>query len=350
MNFRKQNFISRKTILKKIDLRENMNIEKSKILQNRKKTPEKIQEIVEEIMKNKVTTKPFDFLFRDNVNQYPQTNHELLQLPGKFKNKESTGVFVKGYGSMEMDFAESILPDNIIIKREAAINLEQETGEISDEKKEAIFDYCLSTTIKLKKPCYPFVATNHEYKTDFLVCEIEGILLKINLIIFDKKKIYEILNTLNEKDYSKEEFNEVDYLLFIYSFVFAKKPYAFDVVEKLAIIFQSLNNINQELQIELYLAFITIIKYHFMSDENKIKELLTMITEVMQEEVIEDLPNYERRTQQIIELNEKLANSEKERLKLSSEKDAEISEKDAEISEKNKIIQDLRKELEKYKK
>lgn len=316
------------------------------------KNREKINKIVEEIMSNEVTKKPFDYLFRKNVNSYPQTNHNLLKLPGKFKNKENTGVFIKGKKSMEMDFAESILPDGKMIKREAAINLEQETGEIRDNKIDSIFNYCLSTTIALKKPCYPFVATNYEYKENFLVREIEGIILKIYLIIFDKKKIYEILNTLNKKDYTKENFDEVDYLLFIYILVFAKKPYAQEVIENLVTLFQSLNNIHQDYQLELYLALAVMIKYHFRGNNDKIKEMLTMITEVMQEEVVDELPTEDKKTLEIIELNgkvTKLNGTVNELHGEVNELNGEVNELNGKLSEKDKIIKELRQEIEQYK-
>lgn len=194
---------------------------------------EKIKQIVREIMTHKVTNKPYDFLFRENINNYPKINHKLLKLPGTFKNKENTTIFDSENGNLEMDYAESIFPDGKMVKREAAIDLEQETGKIKQEKVQVIFNYCLNTTITLKKPCYPFVATNHEYENDFLIFSVEGILLKIYLIIFDREKVYKILNTLSKKDYSKEEFSEEDTVLFTYCLVFAKKPYAQDVLEKL---------------------------------------------------------------------------------------------------------------------
>lgn len=346
-----------------------MNNNESKILMpSRKVNPEKIKEIVKQIMDNGVIDSPFDYMFRSNITSHPETNHDLLNLPGKFKNIESTDAFIEGKGDLQIDFLESVLPDNEIIKKESSVYLGQETGRISDDKIGAIFNYCLSSTISLKKPCYPFVATNYEYDVDFLVREIEGFLLKIYLIIFDKEKIYEILNTLNSKDYSKEEFSESDYLQSIYILVFSKKPYACDVIEKLIKIFLAIENIIPEYQNDLYLAICMMVKYHFRDDNDKIEELITMMTEVMQDEVLQKLPVREKDKIEIARLTEKLERSEKQRVAMEvklkkelneffvneyaekfSQKDCELSKKDLILSEKDELIKELKKEIEKYK-
>ena len=49
---------------------------------------DKIKSVALQIMANKITTKPFDLLFRENITHFPKTNHKLLGLPGTFKNKE----------------------------------------------------------------------------------------------------------------------------------------------------------------------------------------------------------------------------------------------------------------------
>ena len=294
---------------------------------------DKIKSVALQIMANKITTKPFDLLFRENITHFPKTNHKLLGLPGTFKNKEETKIFIKGCGNLEMDYLESVLPDEGMIKRESAINLEQETCPVKDEKAETIFNYCLNTIINLKKPCYTYVVTNNEYEKDYLTYCIEGFLLVIRLIIFGKERVYKILNRLKEKDYSKEEFSEEDYVLFVYCMVFAKKPYAQDIMEKLAKLFTSIDKIKIEYKQDLYVSLCMMIKYHF-EDCEKIQELIIMMTENMQEEVIERLPTLEERKIELAKKDKELA-----------EKDKEIAESKNTISEKNKEIARLEKLL-----
>ena len=86
-----------------------------------------------------------------------------------------------------MDYLESVMPDGEKILREAAIDVEQETGFVKYDKKQIIFEYCLYTIMNLKKPCYPYVVTNYEYSEDFIEYYVEDLPIKVNLIIFDKK-------------------------------------------------------------------------------------------------------------------------------------------------------------------
>jgi hypothetical protein len=300
----------------------------------------KVKRIVGQIMENEITNMPFDYLFRRNINKYPETNHKLLGLPGEFKNKENTSVFVNEKAALEMDYLESVLPDGDLITREASINVEHETGILKVEKGHSIFEYCLNTTIMLKKLCYPYIVTNYDYNSDILFYFIEGIILIIRLIIFNEKKVYETLNTLNEKDYSKEEFSIEDYVLFTYCMVFAKKPYAQDVIENLARLFKSIGNINNDLKKDLHSSLCLMIKYHF-EDKTQIEELITMITNEMQEEELDELPFNEQMKIDLAKSEEKYLKSEKERLKIISElnkKENEIAEKDKKIAKLQKIL------------
>ena len=299
-----------------------------------------VKKVVFQIMKNKITTMPFDYLFRNIIDRFPETNHKLLGLPGEFKKKENTTVFVNEKTSLEMDYLESVFPDGDLIKRESSINVEQETLEIRPEKCDRIFEYCLNKTIALKKPCYPFVATNYNYKADALLHYVEGIIFFIRLIIFDEKRVYEILNKLNEKDYSKEEFSIEDYVLFNYCMVFAKKPYAKDIMEKLARLFESIDNISIDLKTDLHSSLCLMIKYHF-KDAKKIEELITLITYAMEEEELEDLPNQERLKLNLAKSEERYFRGEKERLEMLSElsqKDNVINQKDKKLAQKDNVI------------
>ncbi len=168
------------------------------------------------------------------------------------------------------------------------------------------------------------------------------------------------------------------------------------MIEKLIKIFLAIENIIPEYQNDLYLAICMMVKYHFRDDNDKIEELITMMTEMMQDEVLQKLPVREKDKIEIARLTEKLERSEKQRvamevklkkelneffvneyaekfsqkdcelskkdLELSekdlilSEKDLELSEKDLilseknlELSEKDELIKELKKEIEKYK-
>lgn len=118
---------------------------------NSKHNCEKISKIVDSLLEEKINSSPFDFLFRYNSRNYPKTTHNVLSLPGIFKQIEDMAVFVVGNGVLQMDYAESICPDGNMVMREAVNDVEHQTGILTDDKIRAIFNYCLYTSIKLKK-------------------------------------------------------------------------------------------------------------------------------------------------------------------------------------------------------
>lgn len=85
----------------------------------------------------------------------------------------------------------------------------------------------------------------------------------------DKKRIYELLNTLIEKDYTKEEFKSRDHVRFDHCLIFAKKPYACDVVEKLAVLFTTIKNVTFDIRRDLFSSLCMMVKYHFKDYKRK---------------------------------------------------------------------------------
>ena len=125
-----------------------------------------------------------------------------------------------------------------------------------------IYEYCLYATIQHQKPCYAIVVTNHDYGKEYEDYVIDGFSFRIYYRIYDKKKVYKLLNTLKNKDYIKEEMSNKEFIRFVYCLVFAKMPYAKDVVEKLVNLFCSMERLTHKQQLDLHLSLKTMIKYH----------------------------------------------------------------------------------------
>ena len=194
----------------------------------------RIQRIVDEIMEEKITHFPFDYLFKSNIQRHPEINHNVLKLPGEYDGYEDTSLFVQNKHELKMDYLEKVKIKNNDFFKEALTNLEHETDSIKIDKKDRIFEYVFKSMFQYGKFCYSYVATNHDYKEDTIQYEKDGAICIIHLIIFNEEKIYKILNTLNEKDYIKNKFTETDLVNFIHCLVFAKEEFAKDVVRKLA--------------------------------------------------------------------------------------------------------------------
>ena len=159
------------------------------------------------------------------------------------------------------------------------------------------------------------------------------------LVIFSKEKFYEILNTLNEKDYIKNEFAETDLVNFIHCLVFAK-----DVVRKLVKLFTRIKNITGEMQKELYFSLCLMIRYHF-TDETEIRGLLTMVTETLPQKQQENLPYEVRLHNQLAESQKKIADRDNTIVEIGNALDESkntIAERDNTIAEMGNVIERLK--------
>ena len=103
-------------------------------------------------------------------------------------------------------------------------------------------------------------------------------------------------------------------------------------MERLTYLFSQIDQMEPNLQLDLHQVLKKMIKFHFRDDKNKIRELLTMISESIFQKNLEGL-TYKERTE--IQMKEK---------------DQKLEEKDQKLEEKNKENQKLKKEIEKLKK
>ena len=312
-------------------------------MHNTKHNENKIQEIDDKLMEEETNPQPFDFLFRYHTRKYPKTAHAELELPGKYHEMKDTVVFVIDDGVKQLDYLESIKSDGNMVKRDSLNDVEQQTGKLSQNKVRDIYEYCLYATIQHQKPCYPIVVTNHNYGKKYEDYIIDGFSFRIYYRIYDEKKVYKLLNTLKNKDYSKEEMSNKEFLRFAYCLVFAKKPYAKDIVEKLVNLFCSMEHLTHKQQLDLHLSLKTMIKYHFKDELKKQRRLLTMITKAVTELEHEEIIGYESKQMSIEEITLKYL-KEKNR---SIERGIKLEEKATQINEKDNQLEEQATQINK---
>lgn len=323
----------------------------SNYIKNSKK-PEIIEKIVNEFLDEEINKKPYDFLFRFIGEEYPLTNHNFLKLPGIFKQIESTNVFTKDGRSLEMDLVESILPDGKTVNYAAITNMEHQARKLSPRKIEDIFFYAIFLIGKFKEPCYSYVVTNIDHGVEEKIFEIDGHPLKIHFILFDKEKINKILSTLNKKDYTIVNMSEMDFIQLNYCIIFARDDYAKDIIQKSVNLFISIEKINSEYHLVLFLALKMMIKYHFRDNLGKTKELLTMITKSVSENMIEEMPLYQRTKKKLLDAQNQIIENEKalaEKDNVIADRDNVIAEKDNVIAERDEEIQSLKAQIKSLK-
>ena len=297
---------------------------------------------VDKMMKEEVNPHPHDFVSVFNGIQFPEINHEVLEIPGKFKKREPMCGFTSEGKIIYMDQVASVYPDNDKIKRELATNYEYLMGGLDQEKKERLLDYDVSIQVILKKPAFEVVITDKKYDVDEECMMVDGSAIRILYRTFDKEVLYKTLNRLSNIDYFKQEMSGYDYMKWAQCIAFATKPYARDFLEKSVDLFTRVEKINFSYQKNLHMSLKVMIKSQF-DDEKTIRRLLTMITKAIPHSNIpevckqESLPLPFQEAKRVLE--EKI-----------NEINAELAERNAELAESNQEILKLKQKIEKLEK
>jgi len=298
---------------------------------------------------------PRDYCFRYIVNTYPKAVHDAFDFPGEYVNNLKLDVYTEDGRNLEMDCAQLIMPKGEITCK-STINVEHQTYPIR-EKVESIYDYKLYLIHKTNIPSNSIVMTNIDPGKDEIFCKSHDQIFKLKVNVVTREKISKRLKILKNKIENKKEFTQKEAMYFAYIAIFTKQK---ETMERLAYLFSQIDQMEPNLQLDLHQVLKKMIKFHFRDDINKIRELLTMISESIFQKNLEGL-TYKERTEiqmkekdqklkeQGIKLEEKDEKLKEQGIKL-EEKDQKLEEKDLKLKEKNKENQKLKKEIEKLKK
>lgn len=277
---------------------------------------------------------PRDFCFRYIVNTYPKAVHDAFDFPGEYVNNLKLDVYTEDGRNLEMDCAQLIMPKGEITCK-STINVERQTYPIR-EKVESIYDYKLYLIHKTNIPSNSIVMTNIDPGKDEIFCKSHDQIFKLKVNVVTREKISKRLKILKNKIENKKEFTQKEAIYFAYIAIFTKQK---ETMERLAYLFSQIDQMEPNLQLDLHQVLKKMIKFHFRDDINKIRELLTMISESIFQKNLEGLTYKERTEIQMKEKDEKL-----------KEQGIKLEEKDLKLKEKNKENQKLKKEIEKLKK
>ena len=298
---------------------------------------------------------PRDFCFRYIVNTYPKAVHDAFDFPGEYVNNLKLDVYTEDGRNLEMDCAQLIMPKGEITCK-STINVEHQTYPIR-EKVESIYDYKLYLIHQTNIPSNSIVMTNIDPGKDEIFCKSHDQIFKLKVNVVTREKISKRLKILKNKIKNKKKLTQKDAMYFAYIAIFTKQK---ETMERLAYLFSQIDQMEPNLQLDLHQVLKKMIKFHFRDDINKIRELLTMISESIFQKNLEGL-TYKERTEiqmkekdqklkeQGIKLEEKDEKLKEQGIKL-EEKDQKLEEKDQKLEEKNKENQKLKKEIEKLKK
>ena len=138
----------------------------------------------------------------------------MLGLPARFRSADGNILLMDNeFGMMNLNYLELVKFDDNRTFDESFVNVEVENDVLDDYKKLRLALLLFNATT-LGKFSYSYIVTNQDYKEDTIYYSLEGAILTFHMIILNKERIYQMLDTLNEKDYAKTAFSQRDLVIF----------------------------------------------------------------------------------------------------------------------------------------
>ncbi|SDA40383.1 hypothetical protein [Methanobrevibacter millerae] len=298
---------------------------------------EEIKELVE-IMVEESIHNPTDYCSNFIYSQYPESIHILFEHPGIFLDKYGRKVYREDGTELELDVAELVGPDDFITQK-STINVEYQTTPLERGKIDAIFDYKLYLIHKTNLPSLSVVISNLERGKKMKCYESRNNIFNVlHIGKGEEEDVRKKINILKNKIESEEEISEIEGLYFSYIAIFVKPHIRKKVMEELSHIFKEIEIRDHNLRLNTHHVLKVMIKATFKDDEEKTRELLTMITQGLNKEDYSKLSIFERMAEEIRvkdEINDNNINI--------------IFNKNNEISDLHEELSNLRKENEELK-
>lgn len=290
---------------------------------------------------------PRDFSMRLIISKYPKSSQKLFNIPGKFLDGLKTAVFTADGRVLEMDAAILVGEDGIVDTK-STINIEHQTNNLNQEKIDSLYEYKLHLIHENNIPSLTFVITNKK-QDKLMKCYIShGCVYNVYYHVVDEDEIRKMLNTLRDKVKRQEELTELESLYFASISIFAENPINQQIIEELSHLFEKSIIRDTFLKLHMHQVLKRMIKEIWAHDENKIRELLTVITrnfdsvDYLSLSFVEQFEYDLAIKDEALEMQNKTITEDK---KVISEKDNVISEMYNELSHKDNVISEMSDEI-----
>lgn len=168
---------------------------------NSENNMEGINEKVAQMMKDKIIHDCHDFISHFNGESFHEVNHEVLEVPGKFKGIISNKTHRSDGGKKYLDTLELVGSDGDMITKESMADIEY---YISDYDEDTIYDYDLLTTVKHEKRVFHIHVFNKQPEKIEEVIDVSDHPIKLLHWVFDEERKWKVLNRMKAKDYFTE--------------------------------------------------------------------------------------------------------------------------------------------------
>ena len=268
--------------------------------------------------------------------------HQHLKLPGgEFKTRLPQEIV---FPTMDIGRVDEyyLTTDDLLI------DLEEESGEITDKTKEKFSKYVIFASYIYLKKTYLAVICHKNPKKEWEFYEYSPSLhIKIHYIFFSQDELWQKYEKIINKVRQKEELTEMEALDIAFVSKYISKEYAPEVVESLTEIFNDTIIEDKLLKMDVGVILGGMILKHVKNEKtrNKLLEKIGMrhieteIEKLVYDEFGDKLDEKDN------EINEKDKEIE-EKDKTINEKDKTINEKDKEIEEKDKTINKQSKQID----
>ena len=219
---------------------------------------------------------PRDYCFRYVVDRYPKATHDAFDFPGEYVDNLKVDAFTDDGRNLKMDCAQLVMPKGDITCK-STINVEHQTYPLKDEKVEVIYDYKIFLIHQTNIPSNSIVMTNMDIGQEVLLCESHDQTFKLHVNIATHEEITKRLTILKDIIKDKKKISQKEGMYFAYIAIFVK-DYSKEIIIEISQLFSQINQIEPDLELDIHHILKKMIKEHFKDDENKCRELLTMIS------------------------------------------------------------------------
>ena len=231
-----------------------------------------------------------------------------------------------------MDCAQLVMPKGDITCK-STINVEHQTYPLKDEKVEVIYDYKIFLIHQTNIPSNSIVMTNMDIGQEVLLCESHDQTFKLRVNIATHEEITKRLTILKDIIKDKKKISQKEGMYFTYIAIFAK-DYSKEIIIEISQLFSQINQIEPDLELDIHHILKKMIKEHFKDDENKCRELLTMISKSIFKKNLEGLTYKEKTEIRMNELNQQIEQQEHQ-----------LEQKDEENKKLKKEIEQLKQQI-----
>ncbi len=290
-------------------------------------------------MMNEQNHNPRDYCFKYIVQKYPKAVHDAFDFPGEYVDNLKVDVLTNNNRNLTMDCTHMVMPKGDIVCQ-STINVEHQDHPLTDEEIESIYEYKLFMIYKTGIPSHTIIMTNdnRSMKQEMIYSKTHSMFFQIHTKVVTYREISKRLTILKDTLKNKRTLPQKEAMYFPYIAIFAEEKYSKNIMVELSELFSQITCIEPSIELDIHQVLKKMIKECFHDDEDKCKELLTMISKSIFQKNLEGLTYKERAEIEINDLNQKIE-------EITKQKDQQLEQAENENNELRKEIEQLKKHL-----